>query len=751
MHRFATRRGPDPGRARVRLRTSGNVFGIAMLWISIVFLSLSWLALPARASSTARAAAPGPSKVVVLGFDGADARLVQQWMDEGKLPNLNRLRQGGTFTPLLPPNPPQTPVSWSTFATGLDPGKHEIFDFLKRNPETYAPDFAMITQTKAPFLFGRRNPLYLGLGLSAVAFLVLLALVGLVSRRFWMGLAAGIVVSVPLFFLARAFIAENLPEQRPVAVNNRKGTPFWQALSEHGIHSTVIRVPQTFPPDQNKGGRLLAGLGVPDLRGTFGTYTLYTSESMVSSENTEKGGKVVLLESPPGTRAVETIVYGPFNKLFDDPPEIHLPLKARLDWEGKRVTIEVSGQTIELKEGEWSDFVRFEFPIRKLIKVHGIARFYLLEMGPQFRLYLSAINFDPLDPIMPITYPESFAKEIYQKIGLWKTLGWALDTWAFDEEVTDEQIFSEDMDFTVGKFEKIMDNFLENPEDRLYVQIYYFTDRAGHMFWRFLDPENPAYDPAKLEQWGDFILLAYQRMDRIVGRAMEMLPADGVLLVCSDHGFSSWRRSFNTNTWLVHNGFMVLMGQDETMLTLDDLFVEGTFWQNVDWPRTKAYALGLGGIYINVLGREREGIVSPGAEYDSVCRDIQEKLEAFVDPETGEHPVHRVYRRDEMYKEFNPDLIPDLRAGNNLGYRVSWQTSLGGVPKELFEPHKANWSGDHCSLAPELVMGILLCNRPMELSEEPAMRDIYPTILNLFGVSGPANLDGKALLVKTGS
>jgi predicted AlkP superfamily phosphohydrolase/phosphomutase len=728
-------------------RTTGRCPRLSFM-ASAVLCSLAALAFAANRSTASAPAQGGPSKVIVLGFDGADANLVRQWMDEGKLPNMDRLRRQGCFSPLLPTNPPQTPVSWSAFTTGLDPGKNQIFDFLKRDPDTYAPDFAMMTPIKEPFLFGRRNPLYLGAGLAFLLFLVVTAALSL-ARRFRIGLILGLVLAVPAFFWARSFVAYNVPAQRPNAVNNRKGTPFWQALAGHGIHSTVIRVPQTFPPDANPGGRLLSGLGVPDLRGTFGTYTYYTSEPYASKENTEKGGKVVLLDVEPGDKSVETIVYGPFNKLFDQPPEINLPLKIDLDWAQKQITLHVSDQDVTLREGEWSDFVRFVFPIRKLIRVHGIARFYLLEMGPHFRLYLQAINIDPTAPVLPITYPKSFAREIYQKIGLWKTLGWAIDTWALDEEVTNEEIFFEDMDFVVGKFEKIMDNFMDNPKDRLYVQIFYFTDRAGHMFWRFLDPQNPAYDAAKAGVWGDFILKSYQRMDGLIGKAMAHLPPDGVLLVCSDHGFSSWRYSFNMNTWLVRNGFMSLKGQGENkLMTLDDLFVEGTFWPNVDWSRTRAYALGLGAIYINELGREKDGIVSPGEEYDEVCRDIKTKLEAFVDTTTGLHPVSRVYNRTEMYRSFDPALIPDLRAANSLGYRVSWQTSLGGIPKEMFESHKSNWSGDHCSLDPQLVKGILLCNRPIDLPQEPSIPDLYPTILSLFSVPPPSDLDGHALEIR---
>jgi len=694
--------------------------------------------------AVARADAPGPSKVIVLGFDGADARLVERWMDEGKLPHLDRLRKEGVFAPLTPTNPPQTPVSWSTFATGLDPGKHEVFDFLKRDADTYAPDFAMMSPSKKPFLFGERNPVYLAL-VAALLVLLLAAGVSALLRRFRIGLLVGLGAAAAVFFAARGFVAENIPAEQPTAINHRKGTPFWQALADAGVHSTVIRVPQTFPPDDNPGGRLLAGLGVPDIRGTFGTYTIYTSEPFQVAENTEKGGKVVILDVEPGDRSVETIVYGPFNKMFDEPPEIHLPLKVEMDWPNRSVKLEVSGQEVTLQEHEWSDFVRFEFPIRQVVKIHGIARFYLLEMGPSLKLYLQAINLDPTSPGVPITYPKGFAKEIYGKIGLWKTLGWALDTWALDEGVTTEKVFAEDVDFTVDKFEKIMDNFIDNPKDRLYVQVFYFTDRAGHMFWRFLDPRNPAFDPEKAGVWGEYILQSYQRMDRIVGRAREKLPPDGVFIVCSDHGFSTWRHSVNLNTWLVRNGFMALKGQGDQMMTLDDLFVEGTFWPNVDWQRTRAYALGLGAVYINLLGREREGIVTPGAEYDALCAEIKEKMEAWVDTATGERPVHRVYHRAEMYSDFDPQLIPDLRAANNFGYRVSWQTSLGGIPRDLIESHKMAWSGDHCSLDPDLVKGIFLCNRPIKTAE-PNIRDMFPTLLELFSVPVPASVDGRSLL-----
>ena len=244
-----------------------RVSGVAILAMLCLLIVCTTSLLPENASAV------GPSKVVVLGFDGADANLVRTWMDQGKLPNLARLRDQGTFSPLWATNPPQTPVSWSTFATGMDPGKTEIFDFLKRDPDTYIHDFAMMTPTKEPFLFGTRNPPILAGILSVIVLAFLWGIVGRLSRRPLAGFIVGLVAAAILFFPTRGFLAENFPSRKPTAINNRKGTPFWQVLAKSGIHSTVIRVPQTFPPDDNPGGRLLSGLGVPDIRGTFGTYT----------------------------------------------------------------------------------------------------------------------------------------------------------------------------------------------------------------------------------------------------------------------------------------------------------------------------------------------------------------------------------------------------------------------------------------------------------------------------------------------
>jgi len=233
-------------------------------------------------------------------------------------------------------------------------------------------------------------------------------------------------------------------------------------------------------------------------------------------------------------------------------------------------------------------------------------------------------------------------------------------------------------------------------------------------------------------------------MDAIVGRAREIAGPQALFLVCSDHGFASFRRGVNYNTWLVRNGFMMLKNQTSDPATLEKLFDTRDLFQNVDWKRTKAYAMGLGSIYVSLVGREREGTVMPGAEYEEVRKQIREGLEALVDPATGAHPVTRVWTREEMYSAFDPKLVPDLRAGNSLDYRVSWQTSLGGVPAALIEDNHKAWSGDHCSNDPALVRGIFLSSKKIS-TDAPRMIDVMPTVLKALGVDVPPEVDGKPL------
>ena len=683
-----------------------------------------------------------PTKVIVLGFDGVDAKLTEQWMNEGKLPNLARLRSEGTFRPLRPTTPAQTPVSWSTFTTGIDPGRTGIFDFLRRDPKTYLPVFAAFDETTEQFLWGERNPIIFAL----IAILPFALAVLLLRRR---RIAAAVFAVVAVAAGVGAFIAVQklIPTVRPGVINRRQGIPFWDAAAKAGKSAIVVHVPVTFPATDFHEGHMLAGLGVPDISGRVGKPFYFTSELDIRrSGSNEFSIEVVQLEDNRGV--INTTIQGPPNKLFKEPPYISAPMTISVAEDRNSVAIEVSGQKFTLKPGEWSDWTEFVFPFNRLIKVRGISRFHLISSQPEVKLYLSPINFDPrhLPPGFKISSPRKWASQLAKEFGLYKTLGWQIDTWAISEGFATEKIFWDDMNWTVAQNRKMFASYLQSDKD-LIVQCFEFPDRVGHVFWRIVDPKHPAYDAAVAAQWGDALLKSYQLMDAIAGDAMAAAQKkNAALLVLSDHGFASFRKAVNYDTWLVMNGYMTLKsGVEVKERNVEMLFDHGQFWENVDWSKTRAYAMGLGELYINLKGREAQGIVNPGAEYDALKKELKERLVAMTDPETGEKPVRRVLAREEIYKQFDPNMIPDLVITNNDGYRVSWQTSLGGIPKNLLEPNKQVWSGDHCSVDPEIVKGIFFYNRKLAANREPYIADVYPTVLGLLGVESPYAVDGVEL------
>ncbi len=703
----------------------------------------------ALAFSASAAHAKDP-KLVILGFDGADAELTRQWIAEGKLPNLAKLAQEGTFGPLRSTIPSQTPVSWSTFATGLNPGRHTIFDFLKRDVATYRPSFAMYDQKRVPFLWGTKN----ALGVGAISALALFLLAFLLLKLFRLRTRVAVIVAVVLGALAGgggAWAAKKyLPVDRPIAINRQQGEPFWTTLGKAGKRVRVNRIPVTFPPKAFEHGELLTGLGTPDLSGRIGKPFFFTSELFF----TPRGGgdfsiDVVELVDNKGT--IETEIQGPPNELFpgDGRDYIKIPMKLTVADDRSKLDIEVSGQKLSLKPGEWSDWARFVFPFNPLIKLHGIGKFRLVSLDPEVRLYLSPIQWDPtnLPPVLDITTPRSYAGKLADRFGLFKTIGWTIDTWSMNEGTIDEGIFLEDVHKTVDKDKEMLAGMLADDDWDVLVDYFEFTDRVQHIMYRFLDPKHPLYTEEGAKKWGGSILMAYQMMDGIVGDTMKKLPPDAKLIVVSDHGFASFRRGMNYNTWLVTNGYMVLNGQEAGRKNLEELFSgQGKFFTNVDWSKTRAYYLGLGGIYINLKGREAKGIVDP-KDSAALVAEIKAKLEAFVDDKTGEKPVAHVFTRDEAYGVYDPLLIPEMIPSNNRGYRVGWQDSLGGIGTSIVEDNTQVWSGDHCSVYPPLVNGILFSNFKLNPTDA-YMGDIMPTVLEMYKVAPPEKLDGKSLLPK---
>lgn len=593
-------------------------------------------------------------------------------LQAGLLPNLARLWEQGGYARVRTTYSAQTPVAWSTFATGTNPGGHGIYDFVHRDPKTYFP-----------------------------------------------------TLSLSRYEQKNAFLP-------PKAVNMRRGTLVWELLARAGIPSTIVRCPCTYPPDEVRG-RMLAGVGVPDLRGGLGTSTFYSTADHLKAQESENVVQVRTDEAD----TIKTYLIGPRNPKTRT--DIQFDITLHLDTAAKKVVLRSEGQpkTLEIREGQWSDWLKVKFKVGPLVSVRGMVRFFLVRMAPVFEFYASPVNFDPEAPLFPISFPPEYARELETRLGTYYTTGMVEDHGGLNNGRFDETAYLEQCNSVMREREQMMLYELERMQEGLFFCLYDTPDRLQHMFWRFREPEHPANRRDETPEMAHVIEDHYRACDAVVGKAMQFADERTLFIVLSDHGMSSFQRGLHLNTWLYDNGFLALQAGvkpgDEA----------GDFFRGVDWSRTKAYALGLGSIYLNLKGREGKGIVAPG-EAEAVKAAIVKGLTGLVDCERGRVAIRSVVTREQVYFGPYAHESPDLLVNFAEGYRVSWGTPLGGVPAGLFDDNVKKWGGDH-TIDPLLVPGVLFINRPFR-EDDADLVDLAPTILQALGVpKGPA-MEGHSLL-----
>lgn len=621
-------------------------------------------------------------RLVILGFDGVEPSLFESWASEGKLPHMQSLAEVGDYTHLGSTNPPNSPVAWSTFATGMNPGEHNVFDLIKRDPRTYLPNLAT-GRTEDP-----------------------------------------------------EFDAQGRLVKAPRGVTYRDGQPFWVRVGKSGVRSVVLNLPYAFPPDPIEKGRMLSSLGTPDLRGTNSTF-FYLATDLPRREDGKSiaGGKLLKLRT--SGPHLEAFIEGPQDIAGRRRSRLKVPLRCTSDPGSKSVQIQIQDQKHTVQESQWSPWYVVAFQMTPQFVAKAICRFYVIQATPELRLYLSPLCYDPRDPYIPISTPADFSGQLAKTHGLFKTVGWVHDTSALNSERIGEEVFMEEAFSIMDWRERMTLAQLQNGKDQLFISVFTATDRTAHMFYRLLDSKHPRYDAKLASQYGDALLQIYQKMDHVVGQAMAALGEEDTLIVLSDHGFHSFRRGLNVNSWLVQNGFMTLFG--------DKKHSQKEFLEEVDWTQTQAYSLGTGQVYINLEGREGQGIVSPYGEYEEVVDKIARGLEGVRDPATEERMVSTAYKGRAIYHGKHQQDAPDVRLGFKEGYRTSWETTLGGIPKELVVPNTKKWSGDHAASDTQDTPGIIICNRKL-VKDKPNIIDMAPTALAHFGVSQPEEMTGEAIL-----
>jgi len=619
-------------------------------------------------------------RVVIVGLDGLEPSLAEKYMAEGKLPHFSLLKKDGTYARLQTTTPAISPVAWSSFMTGSEPSKHNIFDFLSRDPKTYLP------------------------ALSS-------AYIGRPKRSLSLGRYA-------------------IPLSKPEIRGMRKSVPFWKTLGEAGIFSTVLRVPITFPPEKFSG-HLLSGMCAPDLKGSQGTFAFYTTDE--AKYKKREGGVVIPVEVRDGV--VETYVSGPENSLLKKAEEVRLPLRVTTDKPKGEVRVDVSGQRFKLKVGEFSPWIKITFKPGLGMKVKAIARFLVSQVEPHFEMYMTPLNIDPEKPALPISHPFIYSVYLSKLLGSFITLGEANDTWALNEGALKESAFLELTYSNHKEWEAMFFNALAKTKKGTVVCVFETTDSIQHMFWRYLDKAHPALRAAASELSPAVIEDLYVRMDEFIGRVMDKLDPRSALIVMSDHGFKSFRRGVNLNSWLLAHGYLTLK---------DSQTVSGEWFKDVDWDRTKAYAMGLGGLYLNLKGREANGVVAPGEESGALKAELRSKLTGLRDDASGEIAITEAYDRDRVYAGPYAANAPDLIIGYNQGFRASWDSVTGKVDATIFEDNIKSWSGDHC-IDPRHVPGVFFFSRKVS-AKTPSIMDVAPTVLTLFGLPVPAYMDGRPLV-----
>jgi predicted AlkP superfamily phosphohydrolase/phosphomutase len=764
-------------------------------------------------------------KVVVLGIDAMDTRLAQQWMDDGDLPNFDKLRKQGHYSPLQTSYPQMSPAAWSTMTTGLNPGKTGIFGFLKRKEGTYEPELSLARANEQPLLGGGTWPrlfiaigyalgvvalaLLLGRGVnrlfgnrkkvnqlvpaSIVLAAILVAPAGALDARMLAlyglgGMSVAVLVFGYLAALNRLksrywlfpllalwsgsfLFLHNLPETVPHPITSRSGPTVWKLADDHGLRCRVIGAPVNWPAaEEFAETKMTTGLATPDAMGTFHTYTLFSEpHNELAGGLTEMSGRVESLEFEDGVANARLL--GPPAK-FDrarwkqwEDHELNLMPREEIPFTVTRADAggvvlnfapanTVESSEIKLNVGDWERHFRVVYNIGGLFDLHGTVSFKLLAGGSRVRLYATPVNFDPKDqlPQFAVSQPLDFAPWLADQYGMFETIGWAEATSALQDGMIDDQTFLETCQLSFDEKRKQILGMLDHADEwDLFIAFTYEIDRVCHMMWRHMDANHPNHDPHAPKGWQTAIHDFYVKYDGLVGEIMEKLPKDAVLMVCSDHGFLPFYRAVNLNRWLEENGYLVLKEKTGAP-TMEHLFDQQSgYYSPYDWSKTRAYALGLSKIYINLKGREPQGIVDP-EDAESLKNEIIARLEKLKDDEAHNYApvISVVKKREEIWDGPRLQEAGDLQIGYAYGYRVSWQTSLGGADEPIIADNLRNWSGDHCSYDPKLVPGVIFSNHRLK-AKRFGLIDVGLTAINYLGVPMPEDrgpLDGKPWTVK---
>lgn len=572
---------------------------------------------------------------LILGFDSFDPQTFETLASQGRLPNLAEFAQAGHYSRFQVSDPPQTEVSWTSIATGLDPGGHGIFDFVHRDPSSYTPYVSLLPTQRKAFGVQFRSP-------------------------------------------------------------TQARTLFDEAASL-GYPATSLFWPATFPARLDSPVHTLPGLGTPDITGKLGVGILYTdvAEMVQARQKTQ----VKVLEST-GKGRFKGQLEGPLAKKGGkvNPASLEFQLEAS---ERGAAKLSIAGQSIPLAPGEWSPVLEIPFKLGAFITISALTRAILAHHNSGIRLYFLPLQIHPLRSPWRYAAPPAWVRQAWRQHGPFLTLGWPQDTTALEEGcITDEQFLTL-CESIFDSRERLLMGQLDSFKEGVLAAIFDDLDRVQHMFRRS--------HPEVVEAW-------YVRLDSLVGRIRQRLAEQGKqkirLLVVSDHGFSDFEQKVHLNRWLLENGYLTKLNGGSSNGRQPGL-------EDVDWPRSQAYAVGLNSLYLNLAGREGQGSV-PTDQAQIIVEKLRSELLSWQAAE-GRPVVQRTLTRQEAFSGPMVSYGPDLLIGYAPGFRASAETGLGKWGESALTPNADHWRADHC-IDSQAVPGVIFCNQGFGGLQNPSFR-----------------------------
>ncbi|MDD1650817.1 MAG: alkaline phosphatase family protein [Methylococcaceae bacterium] len=624
-------------------------------------------------------------KMIVLGVDGMDPRLLQEMLDSGELPNFKRLVDSGGFQQLGTSSPPQSPVAWSNFITGMNPGGHGLFDFLALDRSTMKPYLSSST-VRAP----SREPLELG------------------DWRLPLGSAQTVLL--------------------------RKGTAFWELLERAGVNTTIVRMPANYPPVPTRGDSL-SGMGTPDMRGTSGTF-MFFSTNPAFAPGEVSGGDLRRFEVQ-GDRLVARII-GPPNELRRGSPALSATLEVVPDPDDEVVVVRGGDRELRVRANEWTQWIPLEIQLLPgLPKVHGMVRLYVKSAHPETEIYVSPVDIDPRQPAIVISSPDDYSARIAEAVGPFYTEEMPEETKALSAHVLSPAEFLAQTEIVLEESRRMLDFELGRFAARQGAAFLFFyigsVDQRHHMMGRHIDKYHPSFSAHVQAQVSESMRSTYRQVDDLLGTVLGKVGPDVAVVIMSDHGFSRFYRQAHLNAWLRDAGYLFLKNEKDNP--------PEEWLSNIDWSRTRAFSIGLNSLYINVAGREKFGIV-PATERLNLAREIAGRLRTWTDESNGQPVVTRPSLREEIYRGPYLAEAPDIIVGYGNGYRGSWATSKGQTAAILLEDNVDEWSADHC-VDPDIVPGVLVSNLKLTTAK-PQLTDLTVGVLGYFGVERDPAMRGIA-------